>query len=322
MATIAVIGAAAPGVAGAASIVVDHTTTDPSVIPQSALDTARALTMNFSHASVGGNIWGGLGALQTESSSRYAFPHWSDNSRGNPGWQAKVDDFEDWVASHAASYTVFLNKFCYIDQDATFTYYRDSMVRLAAANPSKKFVWFTMPIQTSGTDNALRAAFNGSVRAYAQSHDIVLFDLADIESHQPSGTAVTSGGHEALFEDYSTDGGHLNGVGSRRMAGAMWQLMARIGGWSPSGGSSSSSSSSSGGGSSSSSSSSSSGGGSSSSSSSSGGTSSSSSSSSGGSTGGSSSGGCATSGPVDLGALLLGLLPAQALLRRRRRSAR
>jgi hypothetical protein len=229
-------GLAAPGAGRAAGIVIDHTTTDPSAIPSAALDAARALTMSFSHASVGGNIWAGLGRLEAEDESRYAFPNWSENDRGNPGWQAKVDDFEDYVAAHLAGNAVFLNKLCYIDQAASFTYYRDSMVRLAGLHPAKTFVWFTIPLMTEGSDNALRAAFNASVRAYVRTNGLVLYDIADIESHRPDGSAVTSGGSEALFDGYSSDGGHLNETGQRRMAGAMWQLMARLGGWVPSGG--------------------------------------------------------------------------------------
>ena len=222
-----------PGAGRAATALVDHSTTDPSAIPPSALDAARALTMSFSHASVGANLWSGLGLLAGGDSARYAFPSWTENNRGNPGWQAKVDGFETWVAGHAAATEVFLNKLCYIDPGASFAYYRDSMVQLAVDHPTRTFVWFTMPLMSSGTDNAKRAAFNASVRAYARSHAVPLFDIAAIESHAPDGSAVTSGGREAMYAGYSSDGGHLNEAGQRRVAGAMWHLMARIAGWTP-----------------------------------------------------------------------------------------
>lgn len=223
---------AAPAAAGAAGILVDHTATDPGAIPAAALDAARALTMRFDHASVGGNIWAGLGLLRSDDGARYSFPNWVDRDRGNPSPpEKKVDDFETDVAAHLSGTQVFLNKFCFIDQDASFPYYRDSMVKLKSLYPTKTFVWFTMPIRTDGPDNAKRAAFNAAVRAYAQAHDVPLFDLADIESHRPDGSAVASGGAEAMFGDYASDGGHLSPAGERRVAGAMWQLMARLGGW-------------------------------------------------------------------------------------------
>jgi hypothetical protein len=218
--------------AGRAAALANHTTTDPSTIPSSALDAARALSMSFSHASVGANLWSGLGLLAGDDSTRYAFPGWTENNRGNPTWQEKVDDFETWVAAHASGTQVFLNKLCYIDQDAEFAYYQDSMVKLAGQYPTRTFVWFTMPLMSSGSDNAKRASFNASVRAYAISNALPLFDIAAIESHAPDGSAVTSGGYEALYGGYTTDGGHLNEAGQRRVAGAMWHLMARVGGWS------------------------------------------------------------------------------------------
>ena len=63
------------------------------------------------------------------------------------------------------------------------------------------------------------------------SNNLPLFDIADIESHRADGTPVTEGGKEALAGEWSSDGGHLNESGSARAAGAMWWLMAQIGGW-------------------------------------------------------------------------------------------
>jgi hypothetical protein len=184
--------------------------------------------MSFSHASVGGNIWSGLTTLAEDTT--YAFPNWTDNNRGNPGWEAKIAEFETWVAAHASENDVFQNKFCYIDQDADFGTYRDSMISLASSYPSKTFVWWTMPITTDGSDNALRQAFNQRVRDYCSTNNKPLFDIADIESHTATGTAVTSAGNEALDPAQSSDGGHLNDLGSARAAKAQWVLMAKIAG--------------------------------------------------------------------------------------------
>jgi hypothetical protein len=208
----------------------DHTTVDASVIPQAALDNARALTMNLVHASVGGNIVEGLNLLKAKSSARYSHS-WADTDRGNPGWQAKVDNFEAFVAANLDAYSVFINKLCYIDEVASFDYYRDSMVKLAARYPSKTFVWFTMPLETTDANNAKREAYNTSVRTYTAQHDLPLYDLADIESHHADGTAVREGGNEALAKEWSSDGGHLNAAGAERAASALWWLMAQMGGW-------------------------------------------------------------------------------------------
>jgi MYXO-CTERM domain-containing protein len=218
------------GLAAAQSITVDHTTVDVSVLDSDAIAAAAALRMSFSHASVGGNIWGGLTAL-AEQNSAYAFPNWTDNDRGNPGWEAKIADFETWVADHESEYDVFQNKFCFIDQNADFATYRDSMIGLESSYPDKTIVWWTMPITTEDGSNSLRADFNGAVRGYCAENDCVLFDIADIESHTASGDAVTVAGVEALDPAQATDdGGHLEDAGPARMAAAQWLLMAAIAG--------------------------------------------------------------------------------------------
>jgi hypothetical protein len=215
--------------ATAQSIKADHTTVDETVLSSSAIEAAKALKMNFSHASVGGNIWNGLDTLAQENNA-FSHPNWTENNRGNPGWEAKITDFESWVEAHQSEFKVFQNKFCYIDQDADFETYRDSMVNLVKTYQDKLFVFWTMPLQTSGADNTLRATFNQKVRDFCEENDYPLFDIAAIESHTASGTAVTESGDEAMDPAQSSDGGHLNELGAARAAAAQWVLMAKLAG--------------------------------------------------------------------------------------------
>ena len=211
----------------------DHTTLDVSLIPVSALNNARALNMSLDHASVGGNIQSGMNALVTSNSARYSYPNWDWRPRGNPGWKEKVDQFVTWVTANSGSYDVFQMKFCFVDNGASFTYYRDNMLALEAAYPAKKFIWWTMPICTSGSENSARQTFNNLVRAYCAANNKPLFDIADIESHDASGSAVTESGYEAMAPAWSSDGGHLTSDGRLRVAEAMWFMMAEIAGWNP-----------------------------------------------------------------------------------------
>ncbi|MDD2823087.1 MAG: cohesin domain-containing protein [Candidatus Daviesbacteria bacterium] len=199
-----------------------------SAMPDTVITQASALKMMFRHASVGSNINDGLNAL-TAQNTKYNRTNWSFQARGNPGWQAKVDDFDVQVALQASTMDVLSQKFCYIDQGADWNYYRTHMEALMAAYPTKKFIWWTMPIMTSGDPS--RDAFNNNLRTYAATHNIILFDLAAIESHDPAGNAITSGGLEAMYPAYSSDGGHLTAAGSQRVAQAFWVMMARISGW-------------------------------------------------------------------------------------------
>ncbi len=217
--------------AGAQAIVSDHTTTDVAAIPDAAIANAAALRLLVRHASVGGNIDSGLDALHT-ANARYDRSLWDFQSRGNPGWQAKVDDLVAQAAAQGSSFDVLTMKFCYIDPNASFTYYRDALLGLEATYPTKRFVWWTIPIETSGNTN--RQAFNDLVRAYAAANGKVLFDVADIESHDAAGVKRVDGsGREIMWDEWTSDGGHLNAAGSQRVASALWWLMARVAGWNP-----------------------------------------------------------------------------------------
>ena len=103
------------------------------------------------------------------------------------------------------------------------------MTYLEAKYPGVKFVWWTMPIKTEG--DKIRDEYNRLVRDYTRANNKRLFDIADIESHDPTGTAITNNNYPAQFEGYSSDGGHLNEEGSQRVALAWWQMMARLAGW-------------------------------------------------------------------------------------------
>jgi hypothetical protein len=219
--------------ARAQAIVADHTSTAIASIPDAALTGAASLRVLLRHASVGGNIDGGLEALHA-SASKYDRSRWIFQNRGNPGWQAKVDDLVSQAAAYAGSYDVLSMKFCYIDSDASFTYYRDGLLQLEASYPGKRFVWWTMPIETSS--NAARQTFNDQVRAYARANGKLLFDIADIEAFNAAGLKRTDAyGREVMWPEWTSDGGHLNSAGAERVASAWWWLMARLAGWDPNG---------------------------------------------------------------------------------------
>jgi len=84
----------------------------------------------------------------------------------------------------------------------TLATYRDSMAALESRYPQKTLVFWTMPPQTTGSDNTLRGAFNQQIRAYCKNNNRPLFDIADIESHTSSGSAVIESGDEGLEMAY------------------------------------------------------------------------------------------------------------------------
>jgi hypothetical protein len=202
---------------------------------------AAALRVLVRHASVGWNIRSGLDkALSTNA--KYNWSKWTWQDRGNPGFTQKINDLITQTAQQKDAFDIFTMKLCYIDAyDSDFNAYRQAMDSLEAnaAYQSKSFIWWTMPIMTNESGNAVRYEFNAQVRSYAAAHNKILYDIADIESHDPSGNfityAINGTPYEALYQAYTTDGGHLNAtdangysVGGTRAAKAFWVMMARI----------------------------------------------------------------------------------------------
>lgn len=218
-----------PGVA-AAAIVANHASVDAAAIPGPAVAAAAALKVALRHASVGSNIDSGLDQLQA-TNARYDRSRFDFFPRGNPGWQAKIQDLVGFVAAQPTAYDVFSMKFCYIDTDADWPSYRDAMLSLEAQYPTRRFVWWTIPIE-QGSAHAGRQAFNDSARAYAQANGKALFDIADIEAWDAAGNRrVDAYGRELLQPVWTSDGGHLNAAGALRVASAWWWLVARLAGW-------------------------------------------------------------------------------------------
>ena len=111
----------------------------------------------------------------------------------------------------------------------------EDLEALEAAHPDLTiFYWTSNLARIVGTPDS--QSFNEQMRAYAAENGKVLFDMADIESHAPDGTpCVDSAGQDipAICAEYTNEvkAGHLNSVGSQRVAKALWVLMARLAGW-------------------------------------------------------------------------------------------
>jgi hypothetical protein len=225
----------------ASAITINHNSiAGVALLPQSTMNAIGGQKWFFSHASVGGNMVEGMNALHDGNPTRYQLDVLSaggtppgttspgtvyEYNRGNPGWEAKFTIFDGAVDAGWRSPTIdfAMDKLCYIDQGASPTAYTDMMSTLELAYPGTSFVYTTMPLMTSEDgDNVLRNEYNIAVRNYCLANSKLLFDIADIESYNPSGIAstFTSGGtlYQKLYDGYSSDGGHLNAAGSQRVA--------------------------------------------------------------------------------------------------------
>jgi hypothetical protein len=158
-----------------------------------------------------------------------------DSARGNPSAADKIDYFRSAVDTYGigAAADVAIMKFCWIDPDADLSDYKEMMSSLQEKYPHLVLVYCTMPLTNStDSDTAARNTFNNALRSYCSTNNLWLFDIADIESHKPDGTAYTGAetGAELAWPDYSRDSGHMNaGDYDLRPAKALITLLARIG---------------------------------------------------------------------------------------------
>jgi hypothetical protein len=219
--------------------------------PLSISNKLSFLKIYFEYASVGGNIMDGLQILRNTNASKYPLkqvaadevppPRTSSgtiygNYRENSGWAAKVSDFAGSVKNgwHDPVVLICMNKFCWIDQDASVSVYANSMAELENNYPRTKFIYFTMPLSTETNLNAIRRAqFNTGLREWiATRSGKYLFDLADIESTSPDGerrTFIYNGtSYENMTPSYTSDGGHLNKDDRVRAATGLYSLFGQM----------------------------------------------------------------------------------------------
>ncbi|HVV00455.1 MAG TPA: hypothetical protein VHH88_03775 [Verrucomicrobiae bacterium] len=212
-------------------------------------ESAASLKWFFAHASVGSNIIDGLADLHANSEQLFPLRHIFssasprddtepgviyEHNRGNPGWKRKCDLFEQAIRAgwRAPRVDAAINKLCYVDRFANLNYYLHSMRELEVAFPRTKFVYVTMPL-TAARDSAnfRRHKFNTALRKWISINGGILFDLADIESHDANGNPCVFDYKgetcERLFDGYTEDGGHLAGAG-RQLAAKGFYALAKV----------------------------------------------------------------------------------------------
>jgi hypothetical protein len=240
--------------------IVDHNHVDAmATAPQWMMDAIGLQKWFFTHASVGSNMLSGLNDLRTADSTRYQLVVSSvgynsgeqrasnppattadgtvyECPRGNPGWSAKYTIFDNSVQVsgwHDDKVHAAMDKLCYIDQNADVSDYLSMMTALESAYPQTVMVYTTMPLMTSeDSNNVLRNQYNDAVRAHCAANNKLLFDIADMEAHDPGGNEHTfqSGGqtYQKLYSGYTSDGGHLDATGRVRIAQGWYAVAATL----------------------------------------------------------------------------------------------
>jgi hypothetical protein len=223
---------------------------------QAQLATLSGKAIFFGHASVGENIIDGIMALEDgnqgpepavtnqsgASASAVASAMHPGVLFGN-GWGIpngdlvpKIAIFESTLRGGVGAVAdIAMMKPCFSDfpgrstpQEA-FDAYVAALTRLKALYPQVTFVHFTSPISSVNPDNvnAHREAYSDLMRARFRGVE-PFFDIAVVESTDPSGNAVRLDGSRAMYPGYTSDGGHLNSTGQEVVARALVEYLAGL----------------------------------------------------------------------------------------------
>jgi hypothetical protein len=222
----------------------------------------------FGHQSVGRNILAGVRTLAAEDPriqvnvvtdtdpASVAGPGLIEANIGRNGApETKADAFGAALAGGFGDETgaVAMYKYCYVDvvpttdPDALFEDYVRRTEALGERYPGLTLVHITLPLRVAETGpkewlktvlgreteaalNYKRARFNDRLREHFSGDPI--FDLARLQSIRADGTVATSTYRGSrvpmLASEWSSDGGHLNDDGQRRLAGQFLTFLAKL----------------------------------------------------------------------------------------------
>jgi len=215
-------GGAAPTVAAAsAPIIVNHTGTDLTKIPQTWVQAAKSsLHIAYGHTSHGSQVTDGMSGLVgfvnnggLGLSCPQDFFAWNNGGTGGAldlhdyAMEGDVGYYPDWVdntrtylgapdpvtgrgTTHPDTNVIIWSWCGQVDDKysagALQGEYFDPMAQLERDYPGVRFVYMTGHVDH--LDDAANKAANQAVRDYCAENNKILYDFADIESYDPDGT--------------------------------------------------------------------------------------------------------------------------------------
>jgi hypothetical protein len=276
LALVGMLGAANLGCVAVAQIIDHQAIPAVASLPQATIDQIGRFRWYFIHASVGDNIMQGLRDLHSTNAIRYPLQvttfltnpappestvpgmvyehHFSSNKMSQ--FQAMVD--RGW---RSPTVDVAVMKFCYLEGLATAippatqlaTQYVALMASLEQRHSNTIFVYVSMPLLIYREESDPRRdayylpsivninRFNDWLRAYCRTNHKLLYDLADMESHDPDGNettfAWTNGqSYAAIYAPYvyntnsppGANSGHLITLGRQQVARGWYAVAAAM----------------------------------------------------------------------------------------------
>lgn len=193
------------------AIVIDHTCTDLSRVPDHWLAEAKTLAIHYAHTSHGSQIISGLAALEQQDPT-YGYSVFHAGAvppaslscdagtlciyDGNPP-ETYIQPDDYWSTEDGRNRTRAVagtglfpySMWSWCGQQSSNTtdtvqLYLDTLAAFESEYPGMRFILMTG--HTDGGSTTLDRN-NNQVRQYALDHDMVLFDFADIETYDPLG---------------------------------------------------------------------------------------------------------------------------------------
>ncbi|MDY6877358.1 MAG: DUF11 domain-containing protein [Chloroflexota bacterium] len=249
-------------------IIIDHTCTDLSQIPEYWIEQAKAqLRLSYGHTSHGSQPVSGMNVLMNDPShgGLYDFntngaivpdtlslaDRTPSGDLGNPDrttWAARTRDYLDGSGSDR---NVVVWSWCgqADTSEENIDLYLSLMNQLEVDYPDVTFVYMTGHLNGTGIDGNLNVR-NNQIRDYCIANNKILFDFADIESYDPDGNYyLDQGANDGCYYDggnwanewcaahpgdplcESCSCAHSEPLNCNLKARAFWWMLARIAGW-------------------------------------------------------------------------------------------
>jgi len=249
------------------AIIIDHTCTDLSEIPDEWIDAAQDyIKLHYAHTSHGGQLTTGLQRIEntdsnysqargssylpTEADALCIFDGQEHDTYITPEeyWDSEAgrQDAQD-VIDHNPAINVSMWSWCCQLTDYSAEHvqtYLDAMDGFETSNPDVRFVYMTCNAQATGGSGYNRYLRNEQIRSWVRDHpeaDRVLFDFADLDSWWYNSTA---GAWEHAIYEYSgtevpvehpqfhgSQTGHTTYESCEQKGRAVWWMMVRLAGW-------------------------------------------------------------------------------------------
>ena len=184
---------------------IDHNTTDLSIIPSEWLNKARSdLHIAYGHTSHGSQITDGMTGLVSFSGSDYAWNNGGTNRAldlhdyampgdlGNPNYTQWATETRSYLSVNP-DVNVIIWSWCGQVSSATeadIDTYLSLMTKLERDFPGVTFVYMTGHLDGTGVTGNLHRR-NEQIRNYCTANHKFLYDFADIESYDPDGEYYT-----------------------------------------------------------------------------------------------------------------------------------